>query len=496
MDFIPPPMPPAGMNDEELKKKGLDEKQDSERRSSSSDHEMTDDAKRALSLGLKTEGLNHFSNSEWEGAISKWKEAIQALKGATGEESTTIRTSLHANLCLVYLKSSKWSDCVTECSLILRTDPNNPKALYRRAKANLEGLKHGVDAKDDLLVLIKRDPSNKEYRKMYDEALELAKKEKAEEKARMTDLFSKPGLYDDKEKLRKKREEEAKVEAAKKKRDFEDEMSKRAIDGRDVITFEDWEKEEQKKKDELAKKKREARTPQKTDKSSVASVKTSTAAVDSDDYTEEEKKILEETKKKGYCYFKNSELSPEERAMKQKINQNAPTKLKEDVWTPEQAGAGTGLSSWNSAGTSYEEKDMTKWAKDCVKSLLLDCKDVEVAGGLLSFVKVPQLEGEANAAVVRGTNRYFYDLEVKIEYNFVSIEEGSEPSVGEISFQPTNVITSTDLDSPDWLTESRCFWRTKNIDDDTSTIVFSKIHEMILCLVKGFEGSFSELVNK
>jgi len=490
--MIPPPMPPPGAMEEEMKRKAEAEKED-DKRSSSSDNERTDDQKRAISLGLKTEGLGLFSAKDWDGAINKWSEAIKELKGAPGEESTTIRNSLHANLCLVYLKASKWSECVAECSLMLKSDPTNIKALYRRAKANLEGLKYGDEAKDDLILLIKRDPSSKEYRRMYEEALEMAKKEKAEEKARMSELFSKPGLYDDKEKMRKKREAEAKIEAAKKKREFEDDMTLRATDGRDIITFDAWEKEEQKKKDELLKAKREANSPKKEDKPSTRST---TVVDNTDDYTEEERKILEETKKKGYCYFKNSELSPEERSMKQKINQNAPTKLKEDVWTPEQAGAGTGLSSWNSAGTSYEEKDMTKWAKDCVRSLLLDCKDIEVAGGLLSFLKVPHLEGEANAAVVRGTNRYFYDLDVKIEFNFTSIAEGSEPSVGEISIQPTNIITSTDIDNPDWLREGRCVWRTKNVDNDSSQTVYSKIQEMILCLVKGFESSFSQLVNK
>eukprot|EP00915_Cephaloidophora_sp_WS-2016_P000963 GHVH01001270.1.p1 GENE.GHVH01001270.1~~GHVH01001270.1.p1 ORF type:complete len:496 (+),score=109.94 GHVH01001270.1:28-1488(+) len=484
MDFIPPPMPAPGLNPEQV-----------DAVSSDDDSIMqTDEEKIASAQTLKAEGLVSFQLPDYESALSKWSSALTSLKGASSKESDDIRISLWLNCALCCMKLSKWSECVSDCTEVLRKDRTNKKALFRRSSAYLDGLGNGEEAKDDLMKLIRAEPGNKQYRVMYETATVLAVKQKAQQKSAYSNLFSKP-LYDDKEKARAEKLKAEEERVKRRKIEFEDEMSKRASEGRDLVDFEGWEKEMEEAKKSRAKTAEEQNEERRKKEREMMKKKTEPVVEEEEEYTEEEKRILADTKKKGYCYFKSSELTEEERAMKQKINLNAPARIVEEkAWTADQAGTGTGLSSWNSAGTSYEEKDMTRWAKDCLTNLLTDVKNAEVAGGVVDFVEVPTLEGEANAAVVRGTKRYFYDFNIVVKFKF-SVP-GCDDGSGELRIQPSNITSSGDPDSPDWLKEASVVWRQKKgITQDVSDQVVRKCSEISLCLFKGFEEQYGSLVN-
>eukprot|EP01083_Nonionella_stella_P001497 4317_1 len=69
-------------------------------------------------------------------------------------------------------------------------------------------------------------------------------------------------------------------------------------------------------------------------------------------------------------------------------------------------------SAWNQGGT-WEEKDMSSWAKDCLKEKFLgiasDCGQVKVTS-------MTKCEGHANIIFVRGKKRIGYDFEIQLEW--------------------------------------------------------------------------------
>ena len=106
--------------------------------------------------------------------------------------------------------------------------------------------------------------------------------------------------------------------------------------------------------------------------------------------------------------FFNNDLTEEEKAL---IGDIAPKKV-ENVDAVNKAGVG---SAWSN-GTTYEERDVTKWAKGRVKELIAEAEFAipadEVAAvsgdggadgdGKLMVAKVTKMEGDASIPIIRG----------------------------------------------------------------------------------------------
>lgn len=94
-----------------------------------------------------------------------------------------------------------------------------------------------------------------------------------------------------------------------------------------------------------------------------------------------------------------------------------------------------GASAWNKAGT-WEERDATAWAKETLKSALVNTSytlpDSSPAPGAVAKVtKVLNLDGHASYATVRGKKKYIYEFLITIKWEFS--HEGKEGS-GSMSF--------------------------------------------------------------
>lgn len=74
-------------------------------------------------------------------------------------------------------------------------------------------------------------------------------------------------------------------------------------------------------------------------------------------------------------------------------------------------------SAWNAAGT-WEDKDVTDFAKKTLKEKLIDLPSVDVAGGTLSSTEVGAVDGEASKPVIRGRRRHMFDLSFKVKFDF------------------------------------------------------------------------------
>ena len=131
---------------------------------------------------------------------------------------------------------------------------------------------------------------------------------------------------------------------------------------------------------------------------------------------------------KKTSYFHN-ELDEKSRAL---IGDIAPKKIENPVPTPASAAANKqGTSAWNNAGT-WEERDVSEWAKKSLTDLILETSyslpDSSPAPGAVAKVqKVSKLEGHASVAVVRGKTRFIYEYSCKLDWE-LSKDGGDELS--------------------------------------------------------------------
>ena len=113
------------------------------------------------------------------------------------KEALTVLHTCRTNRAICFLKLNNYSSAIRECDLVLKYEPNNIKALYRRACGRSSyGLLHG--ALEDLELLLKIDPSNKPAASELAKVKKLIASEDRKTKKSLHSLFSKGGLYDEK----------------------------------------------------------------------------------------------------------------------------------------------------------------------------------------------------------------------------------------------------------------------------------------------------------
>ncbi|KAL9184987.1 hypothetical protein ACHAXT_002764 [Thalassiosira profunda] len=146
-------------------------------------------------------------------------------------------------------------------------------------------------------------------------------------------------------------------------------------------------------------------------------------------------KIRSDGKKTSYF---DREISEEAKKM---IGDIAPKKLG-DVGAndnaPKPIAAAEGTSAWNKAGT-WEERDVTPWAKETLKAQLLTAEYVLPDGspspGAHAVVsKVTKLEGHASHAAVRGKKKYIYEFTLTLQWVLTLGDDHKQTCHGEMTF--------------------------------------------------------------
>lgn len=100
-----------------------------------------------------------------------------------------------------------------------------------------------------------------------------------------------------------------------------------------------------------------------------------------------------------------------------------------------------GTSAWNKAGT-WEERDVTPWAKDTLSTALLSCKYTlpngsPSPGSYVIVYEIGKLEGSASYAAVRGKKKYIYEFALTIKWEFTLLEDSAlikQQCRGEMTF--------------------------------------------------------------
>ncbi|KAH8740802.1 hypothetical protein FG386_002764 [Cryptosporidium ryanae] len=402
----------------------------------------------------KEKGNECYKMGEYENARENYEKGIKLIEKIQEEEKDIeedqlyeLKQSLQLNLSMIYLKQEEWSNAINITGEILKRDENNIKALYRRGLARMSfGMYE--ESREDFQTLLKLDPKNVDAQKQLRVVRQKIIEDNEKNKSGYSKMFHGGGLYLDKQKdveKRKKEEREKRYEEYKryvsevKSKNSEissDDESKKE----EIIPFEEWEKKEIEKESKKASRNNNGGV-ENTDKSSykgntiISNKKNSGNFEDDVDLDDEDIKILQETKKMGYCYFKR-ELSEQEKEINRQFtpkliennnnnnNINNPLSLNSmnNVnSTLDSDKSRTGISSWNSKGTTFEDKDISEHAKLLLKDILMknsQLKDkFDKSNDFITIVldSIESISGEASIAMVRGTRRFLFDFSVSLK---------------------------------------------------------------------------------
>jgi tetratricopeptide (TPR) repeat protein len=81
------------------------------------------------------------------------------LDDIDSEDAAKLKQVSRLNAAMAYLKIKQYSKAIESASEVLKKDPNNPKALFRRGVAYIETQSYDK-AKTDLELLSKNEPEN------------------------------------------------------------------------------------------------------------------------------------------------------------------------------------------------------------------------------------------------------------------------------------------------------------------------------------------------
>ncbi|GBG62457.1 hypothetical protein CBR_g30778 [Chara braunii] len=110
-------------------------------------------------LRLKQEGNHLHGQGKYNDAAEKYQRAKKNLSSHSHKDSVSLRTVCSVNLISCYLKSKQYEAAISEGTEVLRSDPKNLKALYRRGLAYKEAGKLELAAAD-LQAAAELDPTD------------------------------------------------------------------------------------------------------------------------------------------------------------------------------------------------------------------------------------------------------------------------------------------------------------------------------------------------
>ena len=287
---------------------------------------MSDSLSRAN--GYKDAGNSAFKRVEFVEAGKRYQEGIAILnnfiKNAAGNECDEVKStliSLHGNNSMVLMKLENWNAAIISTCEVLKAEKKNIKALFRRG-VSYHKVGFLEESKADLTYLLELDAKNAAAIKELIQVVKDIKSSKLRERVAFSSMFKK-NIYGDKEAERIAKEKREEIERERENDEWIKNKLSRRESGMEQLTFEDWKKEkkeseekelkEQKaKKEKIEKEKDDKLENDRREKQHLEKKEREILPVNSsedDDYDEEDSKILSETKKKGYCYFRNEQCT-------------------------------------------------------------------------------------------------------------------------------------------------------------------------------------------
>lgn len=404
---------------------------------------------------LKEEGNEKLKAGDFAGAAEKYREGIAIMeplmppsKAKDLEEELRQRgaaayTALCLNCAQACLKTNKWTETIEHTEKVLIHDKDNTKAMYRRGLASVQLDTEGrlEQAKDDFTRVATLDPANREVRTHLQKAKQRLQELRKVEKQKLAQAMQ-GGLY-----------QEHHDKASKLQTAYDAEVKRREEAEEDKITYEDWLKKEKEKEEDEKKKQKEAREKEKTEaeesrrrehydqeverrkeagekeltfeeweeelKRQAEGVRKSRIGgvmmQDTADLDEDERKMLDETKSKGYYHGRLGTVLSDEAPKPKQVEAGS-------LSSPETGKVG---SEWNDAGT-WEEKDMTAWVKERLTALLglavvtpaeVTLPEGQVATATAKVSKVKSISGDASVVSVRKKLKHGFVFEAELSFS-------------------------------------------------------------------------------
>mmetsp|Transcript_117601 Transcript_117601/g.183726 ORF Transcript_117601/g.183726 Transcript_117601/m.183726 type:complete len:259 (-) Transcript_117601:48-824(-) len=139
----------------------------------------------------KEQGKEAYAQGNYEEAVDAWCMARGTFKHIVErelfkdnpeklEEVKQLQLVVNLNLAQGYLKNKEFHQAVTHANKVLEVEPQNEKALYRKAAALIDASSY-AEAKDTLDRLLEVDPSNASAKQMLND---VARKSAASAKSR------------------------------------------------------------------------------------------------------------------------------------------------------------------------------------------------------------------------------------------------------------------------------------------------------------------------
>lgn len=396
------------------------------------------------------------------GALEKYGEGIALLEPLLEKKDieeellqrrTAAYTALRGNSAAACLKLSDWMGTIEHADKVLDIDKDNAKALYRRGSASIQIDTEGrqEQARADFARVAQLDPSNREAREQLAKAKERLRELRQAEKQRLAQAMT-GGLYQE------HHQKHDKLQAA-----YAAEMERRKEAGEDEITLEEYVKKQKEKDEEATKKQKEeiekrkeeelkARQQAAFDEEAKRRKEAGEEDITFEAFVEFERQRSEEARRArigGVVQATEEELDEDERKMVGEIKSKgyyhgrlntvpsnaAPTPQQVEV-SKDASPSNTIGSEWNQAGT-WEEKEVTEWAKErmtaCLADAALGGHQVTLASGDASSVsarvsKVKSLTGDAHIVTVRKKRKCGYNFEAELSFRlyFEGEKEGEE----------------------------------------------------------------------
>jgi len=158
-----------------------------------SDEEAVDRVAQAAELRNKAN--NNFKESKYGHAVSDYEDAILLLQFTGGTQETKTEQQKSNNICLLNksacnLKLGDYDQVIVDCSLVLETEPNSVKALFRRGHAHLNKREFD-EAKIDLDAAYALHPEDPTISNLIQELKKQLKIHSEEEKKLWGRMFEK-----------------------------------------------------------------------------------------------------------------------------------------------------------------------------------------------------------------------------------------------------------------------------------------------------------------
>mmetsp|Transcript_3145 Transcript_3145/g.3298 ORF Transcript_3145/g.3298 Transcript_3145/m.3298 type:complete len:489 (-) Transcript_3145:398-1864(-) len=165
-------------------------------------HEMSNADRLLEAMKLKESGTNLFKKKEFEEAFDLYEEASNLLLQKDDDDymepdAKAVWIVCKLNASQACINMSDYSTAAGAASAVLKEDPENVKALYRRAiSRNHLGLPE--EALQDLNLALQLDPDNKPVKVEISNTKKSIADAKKKEKAIYGNIFNKISMYNDK----------------------------------------------------------------------------------------------------------------------------------------------------------------------------------------------------------------------------------------------------------------------------------------------------------